>query len=95
MRQIFVQGPGSLGRCAGGFVEKKVDLWQWRQALLDTEFAHVADQRAPTQHRDGDASESGCLQPSDAVADACDPPSQASGFQAFDCMVTIDIAGGQ
>ena len=94
MRQIFVQGAGGLGCRARRFVEKQVDLWKRRQAFLDPDFTHVADQRATPEHCNRDSCKGRRLQTSDAVADARDAPSQTCGFESLDRVITIDVAWG-
>jgi len=95
MRKIFVQRAGSLGRCIRRFVKQQIDLRKRRQAFLDPDFAHAANQRAAAKDGNRHAREGGRLQTSHAVADACDAPAQARGFQPFDGIVAIDIARWQ
>jgi hypothetical protein len=90
-----VQRAGRLGCCVWRFVKQQIDLRKRRQAFLDPDFAHAADQRAAAENGDRHAGEGRRLQASHAVADAGDAPAQAGGFQSFDGMVAIDIARRQ
>jgi hypothetical protein len=90
-----VQRAGRLGCCVWRFVEQQIDLRKRRQAFLDPDFAHAADQRAAAENGDRHAGEGRRLQASHAVADAGDAPAQARSFQSFDGMVAIDIARRQ
>jgi hypothetical protein len=95
MREIFVQRAGSLGCRARRFVQQQIDLRQRRQAFLDPDLAHAADQRAAAENGNRHVGEGRRLQASHAVADARDAPAQTRGFQLFDGMVAIDVAGRQ
>lgn len=95
MREIFVQRAGSLGCRVRRFVQQQIDLRQRRQTLFDPDLAHAADQRAAAEDGNRHVGEGRRLQASDAVADAGDAPPQPRGFQLFDGMVAIDVAGRQ
>jgi hypothetical protein len=95
MREIVVQGARRFRRRGRRLVEQKINLRQRRQPFLFTDLAHVAHQRASSEHGDGHAGERGGLQPADAVTDAGDAPSEPGGFQCFDRVVAKDVARRQ
>lgn len=90
-----MQRGGSLGGCTRRFVQQQIDFRKRRQAFLNPDLAHAANQRAAAEYGHRHAGESGRLQTSHAVADARDAPAQTRGLQLFDGMVAIDVARRQ